>query len=272
MAKNDLFSTVLRGFHKEQVTQYLSELTRKYEREKEELHKKYEGMDPAQVKDLLQERDRLQKELEEANRKIAGLESSGEAGQQEAEQIGLERLKLLAKQMKSRIEEAKQMEREARQQSERILEAARQEGKTILDKAKEAGSENASMLSRLRERLDQEAALLLAQQDTVKEELEKARTESDSLVCEAQREKEEILALARQQAQSILDKAEEQAKKILVQAQEEKDQQLGQLQDEILRAKQHFGGLSGRVEDLSQELTRFEALLAEQNASPKPKQ
>lgn len=271
MAKNDLFSTVLRGFHKEQVTQYLSELTRKYEREKEELRQKYEGMDPAQVKDLLQQRDRLQKELDEANRKIAGLEGGGPDQQQETEQIGLERLKLLAKQMKSRIEEAKQMEREARQQSERILEAARQEGKTILDKAKEAGSENASMLSRLRERLDQEAALLLAQKDTVKEELEKARTESDHLVCAAQKEKEEILAQARQQAQSILDKAEEQAKKILRQAQEEKNLQLQQLQDEIVRAKQCFGGLSGRVEGLSQELTRFEALLAEQSGPAQPK-
>ena len=220
MAKSDLFSTVLRGFHKEQVTQYVSELTRKYEREKEELHKKYEGMDPGQIQFLMQERDRLQKELEEANRKIAGLEGGGLAQQQEAEQIGLERLKLLAKQMKSRIEEAKQMEREARQQSERIIEAAKQEGKTILDKAKEAGSENESMLSRLRERLDQEAALLLAQKDTVKEELEKARMESDSLVCTAQKEKEGILIRARQEAQRILEEAEEQAKKIRRQAEE----------------------------------------------------
>ena len=39
MAKGDLFSTVLRGFHKEQVSQYLNDLIRKYEREKEELNK-----------------------------------------------------------------------------------------------------------------------------------------------------------------------------------------------------------------------------------------
>ena len=40
MAKGDLFSTVLRGFHKEQVSQYLNDLIRKYEREKEGLYKK----------------------------------------------------------------------------------------------------------------------------------------------------------------------------------------------------------------------------------------
>ena len=35
MAKGDLFSTVLRGFHKEQVSQYLNDLIRKYEQEKD---------------------------------------------------------------------------------------------------------------------------------------------------------------------------------------------------------------------------------------------
>ena len=49
MAKGDLFSTVLRGFHKEQVSQYLNDLIRKYEREKEELNKKYEGISPNEV-------------------------------------------------------------------------------------------------------------------------------------------------------------------------------------------------------------------------------
>lgn len=43
MAKGDLFSTVLRGFHKEQVSQYLNDLIRKYEREKEELKQKVRG-------------------------------------------------------------------------------------------------------------------------------------------------------------------------------------------------------------------------------------
>ena len=44
MAKGDLFSTVLRGFHKEQVSQYLNDLIRKYEREKEELNQKFESI------------------------------------------------------------------------------------------------------------------------------------------------------------------------------------------------------------------------------------
>ena len=51
MAKGDLFSTVLRGFHKEQVSQYLNDLIRKYEREKEELNKKYEGISPNVVQE-----------------------------------------------------------------------------------------------------------------------------------------------------------------------------------------------------------------------------
>ena len=55
MAKGDLFSTVLRGFHKEQVSQYLNDLIRKYEREKEELNKKYEGISPNVVQELRQE-------------------------------------------------------------------------------------------------------------------------------------------------------------------------------------------------------------------------
>ena len=59
MAKGDLFSTVLRGFHKEQVSQYLNDLIRKYEREKEELNKKYEGISPNVVQELRQENDRL---------------------------------------------------------------------------------------------------------------------------------------------------------------------------------------------------------------------
>ena len=65
MAKGDLFSTVLRGFHKEQVSQYLNDLIRKYEREKEELNKKYEGISPNVVQELRQENDRLRRELEQ---------------------------------------------------------------------------------------------------------------------------------------------------------------------------------------------------------------
>ena len=271
MAKGDLFSTVLRGFHKEQVSQYLTELTRKYEREKEELHKKYEGVDPEQTKVLLRERDRLQKELEKANEQISNLENKEER-QQESEQVGMERLRLLAQQMKSRIEEAKQMERDARQESERILEAARQEGQTILNKAKEAGSENESMLGRLRERLDQEAALLLAQKDTIREELEKARAEAGDIIAAAHQKEDKILEKAREKAQEIIEGAQKQAQKILKQTEEEKTQQLEQLQDEIVKTKQRLGGMAGRVEGLSQELERLGILLAEQNESSAKKQ
>ena len=44
--RKEVFTTVLRGFHKEQVSQYLNDLIRKYEREKEELNKKYRGNQP----------------------------------------------------------------------------------------------------------------------------------------------------------------------------------------------------------------------------------
>ena len=54
----------------------------------------------------MRERDRLQKELEKANEQISNLENKEER-QQESEQVGMERLRLLAQQMKSRIEEAK---------------------------------------------------------------------------------------------------------------------------------------------------------------------
>ena len=64
MAKGDLFSTVLRGFHKDQVSQYLNDLIRKYEREKEELNKKYEGISPEAMENLRRENARLRQELE----------------------------------------------------------------------------------------------------------------------------------------------------------------------------------------------------------------
>lgn len=67
MAKGDLFSTVLRGFHKEQVSQYLNDLIRKYEREKEELNKKYEGISPNVVQELRQENDRLRRNWNRKN-------------------------------------------------------------------------------------------------------------------------------------------------------------------------------------------------------------
>lgn len=148
MAKGDLFSTVLRGFHKEQVSQYLNDLIRKYEREKEELNKKYEGISPNDVQELRQENDRLRRELEQEKRAMQNWNSkredfSGSSGGQD-----LEKLRLLASQIKSRMEEARQMEQAAHRESERIIAAARMEGQTILNKAKKAGSEGESALER----------------------------------------------------------------------------------------------------------------------------
>lgn len=73
MAKGDLFSTVLRGFHKDQVSQYLNDLIRKYEREKEELNKKYEGISPEAMETLRRENARLRQELEKEKARAAEL-------------------------------------------------------------------------------------------------------------------------------------------------------------------------------------------------------
>lgn len=151
MAKGDLFSTVLRGFHKEQVSQYLNDLIRKYEREKEELNKKYEGISPNEVQELRQENDRLRRELEQEKTRNAELEQQkGKISPDHQEDQDLEKLRLLASQIKSRIEEARQMEQAARRESERIIVAARMEEQTILNKAKKAGSEGESALERRR--------------------------------------------------------------------------------------------------------------------------
>ena len=151
MAKGDLFSTVLRGFHKEQVSQYLNDLIRKYEREKEELNKKYEGISPNVVQELRQENDRLRRELEQEKTRNAELEQQkGKISPDHQEDQDLEKLRLLASQIKSRMEEARQMEQAAHRESERIIAAARMEEQTILNKAKKAGSEGESALERRR--------------------------------------------------------------------------------------------------------------------------
>ena len=122
MAKGDLFSTVLRGFHKEQVSQYLNDLIRKYEREKEELNKKYEGISLNVVQELRQENDRLRRELEQEKTRNAELEQQkGKISPDHQEDQDLEKLRLLASQIKSRMEEARQMEQAACRESERII-------------------------------------------------------------------------------------------------------------------------------------------------------
>lgn len=147
MAKGDLFSTVLRGFHKDQVSQYLNDLIRKYEREKEELNKKYEGISPEAMETLRRENARLRQELEKEKARAAELGAqNGQPAPKAQEDPDLEKLRLLASQIKSRMEEARQMEQAARRESERIIAAARLEGQTILNKAKEAGNEGESAL------------------------------------------------------------------------------------------------------------------------------
>lgn len=91
----------------------------------------------------------LRRELEQEKTRNAELEQQkGKISPDHQEDQDLEKLRLLASQIKSRMEEARQMEQAARRESERIIAAARMEGQTILNKAKKAGSEGESALER----------------------------------------------------------------------------------------------------------------------------
>ena len=228
MAKGDLFSTVLRGFHKEQVSQYLNDLIRKYEREKEELNQKYAGINPDTVNDLRRENEELRRALEQ--------------------------------------EKARAAESEKRRESERIIAAARIEGQTILNKAKEAGSEGISALGRRRRELDQEAERISKEKSDAHDLTAQAMKNADEIRAAACRERETILEDARAQAQQILQEAREESAKILRQAQEEKTLQMDQMREETAAVKSKLNGMAYRLTKLSQELERFDDLMAQQNA------
>ncbi len=266
MAKGDLFSTVLRGFHKDQVSQYLNDLIRKYEREKEELNKKYEGISPEAMETLRRENARLRQELEKEKARAAELGAqNGQPTPKAQEDPDLEKLRLLASQIKSRMEEARQMEQAARRESERIIAAARLEGQTILNKAKEASNEGESALGRRRQELDREAAQILKEKSAAQDLLAQAQEDADVLRATARREQEEILENARRQSAEILQKARTEAAEILRQAETEKIRQMEQMRDEMSEAKRQLGSMAGRIGNLSQELERFGVFLAQQN-------
>ncbi len=266
MAKGDLFSTVLRGFHKEQVSQYLNDLIRKYEREKEELNKKYEGISPNVVQELRQENDRLRRELEQEKTRNAELEQQkGKISPDHQEDQDLEKLRLLASQIKSRMEEARQMEQAACRESERIIAAARMEEQTILNKAKKAGSEGESALERRRRELEREKEQVLKEKSVAADLLKQAQKDAEDLRAAAHREQEEMRKTAQQQSEELLQKARTEAEEILQQAKAEKVRQMEQMRDEMIEAKRQLGSMAGRIGNLSQELERFGVLLAQQN-------
>ena len=261
MAKGDLFSTVLRGFHKEQVSQYLNDLIRKYEREKEELNKKYEGISPNVVQELRQENDRLRRELEQEKTSNAELEQQkGKISSDHQEDQDLEKLRLLASQIKSRMEEARQMEQAACRESERIIAGARMEEQTILNKAKKAGSEGESALE-----LEREKEQVLKEKSVAADLLKQAQKDAEDLRAAAHREQEEMRKTAQQQSEELLQKARTEAAEILQQAKAEKVRQMEQMRDEMIEAKRQLGSMAGRIGNLSQELERFGVLLAQQN-------
>ena len=74
MSKKELFTTVLRGFHKAEVTRYLTEIIHKYEREKAEIDRKYAGMESSRAQKAAQEMAELQARLDESAARIALLE------------------------------------------------------------------------------------------------------------------------------------------------------------------------------------------------------
>ena len=234
MAKGDLFSTVLRGFHKEQVSQYLNDLIRKYEREKEELNKKYEGISPNVVQELRQENDRLRRELEQEKTRNAELEQQkGKISSDHQEDQDLEKLRLLASQIKSRMEEARQMEQAA--------------------------------LERRRRELEREKEQVLKEKSVAADLLKQAQKDAEDLRAAAHREQEEMRKTAQQQSEELLQKARTEAAEILQQAKAEKVRQMEQMRDEMIEAKRQLGSMAGRIGNLSQELERFGVLLAQQN-------
>ena len=156
---------------------------------------------------LRRENARLRQELEKEKARAAELGAqNGQPAPKAQEDPDLEKLRLLASQIKSRMEEARQMEQAARRESERIIAAARLEGQTIPNKAKEAGNEGESALGRQRQELDREAAQILKEKSAAQDLLAQAQEDADVLRATARREQEEILENARRQSAEILQK------------------------------------------------------------------
>lgn len=263
MAKGELFSTVLRGFHKEQVTQYIGELVRKYEREKEELRKRWEAVN--------REKEQLRQQLDEQRQAAEKEEPQEEpvpapACDNQKEETDLTRLRQLARQLSDQLDQARKREEAVRRESERILEAACIEGRTILNKAKEAGSEEQSALNRMREQLERDAKDLQQQKQAAQDVLAQAQQQAQQWKADAKRESEEVVNHAQEKAQQILAQAQEKAQQILAQAEDEKRRQVAQVQEQLQETKQQLGQMVGRMGNLSEELERFGDCIREQRA------
>lgn len=265
MAKGDLFSTVLRGFHKEQVSQYLNDLIRKYEREKEELNKSTRESARMWFRNCGRKMTGFDGNWNRKNAQYRTGTAKGKISPDHQEDQDLEKLRLLASQIKSRMEEARQMEQAACRESERIIAAARMEEQTILNKAKKAGSEGESALERRRRELEREKEQVLKEKSVAADLLKQAQKDAEDLRAAAHREQEEMRKTAQQQSEELLQKARTEAAEILQQAKAEKVRQMEQMRDEMIEAKRQLGSMAGRIGNLSQELERFGVLLAQQN-------
>ena len=248
MSKKELFTTVLRGFHKAEVTRYLTEIIHKYEREKAEIDRKYAGMESSRAQKAAQEKAEMQARLDESTARIALLEE--ELAEKSADP---DRMKLLeaAKQIKDRMEEARRLEKQARDESEKTMAAARVEAQTILTKAKEASSQRQGFLDALKDKLDRQSAELLEQKVEANSVLAKAKAEAAAIIAKAEEEAAAIRQKAGEEAEAIIARGKEQAL-------EEKDRQMAQVQDEIELAKEKLGQMVLQVDELSSRLNRFD--------------
>lgn len=247
MSKKELFTTVLRGFHKAEVTRYLTEVIQKYEKEKAEIDRRYAGMESARSQKAAEEKAELQSSLQKADERIALLEA--ELAERTADP---DREKLLeaARQIKGRMEEARQLEQHARDESEKTMAAARQEAQTILSKAKESSLQRQSLLEALKEKLDRQSAELMEQ-----------KIEASQILANAKKEAAVIIENAQAEADRICEEAKEEAKEIVLQGQQqaalEKERQMQQVQGEIASAKEKLGEMVRQVDELSARLEYF---------------
>lgn len=233
MAKKDLFATVLRGFHKEEVTRYLNELLRKFEGEKEDIRKKYikerdENRELNRKLALLREENTtLAKDLLEANRKAGELAEALEQAKQMAKsgstpqqvmfsETNLNKLRQLADQIKNKMEQARKMEAQAKEQSEQIIKEAQQQRQIIL-------SGNAT-----------------AQADEI------GKKQHEEMAKETQEQYEEVMRQAR-----------EEKERIVAQAKAEKEKELLLLRDEIIKTKQEITGMMDKMDKITIELDQF---------------
>lgn len=236
MAKGELFATVLRGFHKDQVNRYIAEVLRRFELEKEELKKRLQKEQQRNreltknIAQMREENNLLAKELLQANEKNLLLQQTekkpapkkepSKAGSAVFSEETIRRLRTLAEQIKQKMDEAGRMESEAKEQSEQIISDAKKKREEILN-------------------------------------FSAADIQYDEKMKALRQKEEEILQKARAQSQEILQKAKLHKEQMLAEAKSEKENQLNLLKQEIVRTKEDIGKAVLRIEEITKEMDGF---------------